>query len=91
MPWNQSTIFGYFAEIAFFLMITGVFTLINGAFLLLFMSMCIHHRAFYEIIQHSIDEWNSTNADKNYGINENYLVNQRFICDLIYFHVLVKK
>lgn len=56
LPWNQTTFVGYFLEICFGNLAILTYMLANGAVLLLFMSMCIHHRAFFKMFKQFIYE-----------------------------------
>lgn len=63
LPWNQHTMVGYSAEIGFDI-ITGEDYLLCGAvFMLLFLSMCEYHSAFYEIYGHSLLMYRNANAN----------------------------
>lgn len=81
LPWDQTTKIAYFLEIILNILQGESYLLVNGAMLLLFISICCHHMAFYNRFRYSIsklgDSCNSQN-DKNR------------LCDLIRFHILVK-
>ena len=83
LPWDQSTIFGYFGELIQMMTVTQIFFLVNGVSLMLFISICFYHRAFLKILKNSIDEWNS--QDKKTRNDA------KFICDLIRFHISAKE
>lgn len=53
LPWNQQTPFGCFWEIVYHIVVGEVYLFLNGTFLLFFVSLCLHHRAFYERFQFS--------------------------------------
>lgn len=78
---------GYFGEIIQTLIAAEIFLLVNGVPLVLFISICIHHQAFYKIFKHMIDEWNA--RQKNQSADKDV---EKFLAyDLIHFHILVKK
>ena len=82
LPWDQSTISGYLSEMFFGFNIGEGYLFINGTILLLFMSMCMHHRAFYKMFKHLTDQWNRPHR----SIDE-----KMFLCHLIRFHISVKE
>lgn len=84
LPWNQTSLLGYFAETCFEIIAGMTYYLINGVMMLLYISLCIHDQAFYHMVKHSIDKWTLTN-DKNDGNNEQFLRN------LIRFHISAKE
>lgn len=49
LPWNQQTIQGYTAMTFLSIFFGHVNLTLNGATLVLFISLCLHHRAFYRI------------------------------------------
>lgn len=82
MPWNQSTFLGYIAEQNLMCFFGGTYMVGDGVVLLLFVSICMHHQAFYEMFEFSINEWNQLDANPN---------DDQFILDQIRFHISVKK
>lgn len=50
--------------------------------LLVFISMCIHHQAFYGMLEFSIDEWNRRDKHPD---------DEEFLLDLVRFHISVKE
>lgn len=52
----------------------------NGVPLILFISMCLHHQAFYKMFQYSLEQFNVSERKRNDEIN-----------DIIRFHVLTKR
>lgn len=79
LPWDQTTLIGYFEEMVFTAVVAFAFWFTNGVFLIFFTSICIHHRAFYEIFKHSVEKFN-----RRYR-------NTKSIRELIYFYMLIKK
>lgn len=82
MPWNQSTIIGYFGDVCFMLVIAELFMFVHGVVSLLFISICLHHRAFCAVYRQFIGAGAPDNMEND---------GHKFICRLIRFHVLVKK
>lgn len=82
LPLDQRTPLGYFGEVCLFT--SGILTclLANGALLLLFVSVCWHHQAFYEMFRHSVRKLNVPNEYQN---------DAELLCQLIRFHILVKR
>lgn len=77
LPWNQTTYLGYFAELILLIPLAYGYMIINGTFLLLFISICMHHQVFYKMFKHSTD-----------GMKK---CNRKFLCDSMRFHILAKK
>lgn len=87
LPWDQTTYAGYLGEDCLICMFTLTFTIGTGMALLLFISICIHHSAFYEMLEHSIEKWNQNHKQsRNLGRND-----KQFVSELIRFHNDVKK
>lgn len=82
LPWNQTTLVGYFGELGFQLPVGFGFFFYSGVFLLLFISICQHHVAFYKMFKHSMNQMKRP-AD------ENSRCAAKNLCDLIRFHILV--
>lgn len=78
LPWNQHTLIGYFGETFATLLIGEAYGIANGSLLLLFVSLCMHHQAFYQMFQYSTSKLESRNA-------------QEQLCKLIRFHSSVKE
>lgn len=81
LPWNQKTPIGYTIEIIHTLITTQCYYSFNGLFLLLFITICLHHQAFYKISQHAIEIWEQP---------DNKINDKMFLRDLIQFHVITK-
>lgn len=82
LPWDQSTLVGYFAEIFCVWHNGQVYLLAVGAVILFLISICYHHHAFYQIFKHSVDKINNFDENRKH---EDVLRN------LIRFHMLVKE
>lgn len=78
-PWDQTTLLGCFVEMGFTAINATMYLLTTGVFLLLFISICFYHNAFYKIFQHSVAELGRGKNDK------------RILCDLIQFHITTKE
>lgn len=83
LPWNQDTLVGYIGEIAYCCFVGEAYILSNGVILLLFVSICLHHKAFYQMYENAVIKL--TEFDKNQNIHE-----YNNICDLVRFHVTIK-
>lgn len=81
LPWDQTTYAGYLCEDVLICMFALTFIIGTGMALLLFISICIHHLAFYEMFKHSIENWNENKQNRN---------DNKFISDLICFQTDVK-
>lgn len=81
LPWNQDTIIGYISEICVVIASGQCYLIINGAAIVLFVSICRHHEAFYKMIKHDIQEMDSAKGDANHIL----------LRRLITFHISVKE
>lgn len=84
LPWDRETPLGYFGEIWFGTVSGQPYFLLNGVILLLFISMCLHHRAFFAIFQHNLRDLDKANRKRDIKATK------YFICELIRFHSMVK-
>lgn len=71
---------GYWAEIVFNIAIDQAYLISNGALLLLFISICLHHQAFQKIIGYMATELNN-----NINTSENRLA------EIIRFQMEIKE
>lgn len=83
VPWNEHTLVGYIAELSYHVASGVMYLLSETVFMLLFISLCLHHRAFYKMFCHSLNEINEHLNDTKIG--EQHLVR------LIRFYVTVKE
>lgn len=77
-----SNVVGYFGESAFMMYFGETFVFAIGIMMLLFITICLHYQAFYEMFVHTIEKWNPLAANQN---------DESFLCDLIHFHATVKE
>ena len=83
LPWDQTTLLGYFGELMVIIAILLAYFTPTNTLLILFISMCFYHRAFYEIFKHTIDQFErQTDDDK---------CESKSINDLIRFRISVKE
>lgn len=80
LPWDQTTAIGYIGEVCFQIMMGEGYLFSNGALLLLLISMCWHHQAFYKMFRHFVCEIDS--KEKNAKLK---------LCELVRFHILVRR
>lgn len=83
LPWNQSDLLGYFFEICFGLYNFEAYFIASGALLLLFISICWHHQAFYKMIQHTANKLELPDQNRN--------DKDQIIRKLITFHISAKE
>lgn len=81
LPWNQSKIVGYVGELGFIIASCEVALSTNCITIILFISMCLHHCAFYKLFKHTIKEWNCCQQNQ---------CSKTMICHLVRFHISVK-
>lgn len=82
LPWNQTTPIGYFGEIWLSTWFAGCYFFMNGVVFLLFISMCLHHQAFYRMLKHSLNAFDYPNEKRN---------DKRMLCKLIRFYNTVRE
>lgn len=82
LPWDQQTPIGYFYKMIFDLLVGETYLTVNGALLLLFVSISMHHQAFYKMFEHSLRQLSESNRSQN---------NVELLQRLINFHILVKE
>lgn len=63
------------------IMVVEIYFITIGSMLLLFISLCFHHRAFHRMFQQWINDWNTLATDEN---------NNEFLRNLHVFHNRVK-
>lgn len=83
-PWNQQKLSGYVAEKVLDLLIGATYFLALAAVLLLFISLCLHHRTFLKIFEYVLIKVGQ--SDKN-----GHQHDAKIICDLIRFHSRIKE
>lgn len=74
LPWDVTTPFGYCGEILYHLISGESYLFGNGMIILLYIAICLHHRAFYEMFEYSLHEFDTNTNPKV------------FLSDLIEFH-----
>lgn len=82
LPWNQSTYIGYVDEMSFSIFTTQAYFLVDGVVMLLFISICLCYQSFYKMLKNSIRMRNQFDGNR---------FDHKFLCDLIRFHISVKK
>lgn len=82
VPWNQSTLFGFFEDVLFCIIVAEAVFLFNGAFILLFISICWHHQAFDQMLQHSLIKFEHFNKKRDV---------KELICNFVNFHNAAKE
>lgn len=82
LPWDQQNAIGYFCKMVFDFLVGETYLIVNGGVLLLFVSISMHHRAFYNIFEHSLRQLGDPNRSRN---------DVELLRHLINFHILVKE
>lgn len=82
LPWNQHTYIGYIGDMIFASLYAAAFFTCNGSFILFFISICLHLKAFSKMFQHTALEMSGSDQSRN---------NKQFLIELIQFHVTIKK
>lgn len=80
--WNQTTPLGYSVETFVGVSASAFYFFFDGLFLLLFISLCFQHQAFYEIFAYSMHKMDITNNQQQKKL---------LLSELVEFHVTVKK
>lgn len=81
LPWNQETPLGYVGYVGFNFLVVESYLIFNGTILLLFVSLCLHHRGFYEMFRHALGQLECPEPNRN---------DKHKLHKLIQFHYLVK-
>lgn len=81
-PWDQQSLLGYFGDVCFIELFSHMYLFVNGAFLLLFISLCVHHREFYEIVRYLALQLDHADTQRN---------DKKLLCQLIRFHASAKE
>lgn len=79
LPWDQTTLLGYFFEMNIAVIGSAAYIITSGVFFILFASICLHHRAFYHIFEHFIFKIEQKPNQKEH------------FCRLIQFHISTKE
>lgn len=82
LPWNCKTPIGYIGEIIFHVVTGQIFLFVTGIVILLFIAMCLHHQAFYQMYCHSLQKFECIITKQNH---------KKHLCELIRFHVSAKR
>lgn len=82
LPWDQTTLVGYVKELGFLIATGFGFFSCYAAFLLLFISICQHHQAFYKMIKHSVNKLKRSDQNR---------CGPKFLRDLMRFHISIKR
>lgn len=82
LPWDQHTPTAYIIEMFFNLFSLQIYTLISGVIMFLFISLCLYHRAFYQMFRQSAGEL-KTSDRKSY--------HKKYIFKLLQLHITTKK
>lgn len=83
LPWNQTTLVGYAVELTTLGSIGLFYFVVYGTFLMLFLSICMHHQAFSKMFKYLVDKLNRSDVENQ--------CDKKSLCNLIRFHISVKK
>lgn len=81
LPWNEKTLAGYIVEIGVSYLLCAGYFLSYGQIVMLFIAMCLFHRAFSEMFQQFLLDSNHSDENRN---------DKMLICQLIRFHISTK-
>ncbi|XP_031626227.1 uncharacterized protein LOC116342669 [Contarinia nasturtii] len=81
LPWNQTTPLGYCGEIFVVVLFAVSYFVIHGVSFLIFISMCFHHEAFYEMFQHKMRKLNHPDENGN---------ERKLLCKIIQFQISIR-
>lgn len=81
MPWDYRTPLGYTGEILFGILLSEAYLIGNGSILMLFVCICLHHKAFYRMFEHSVRKIDHIHRELD-------VRNQ--LCEIIRFYVSAK-
>lgn len=89
MPWNQQTVLGYIFEVMYDVYCSTLYFFGSCAILLLFYSICLHHNAFHKMFQYKLSKIGT--LLEFYGTHDTIKRDTELLCELIRFHVSIKK
>ncbi|XP_055309901.1 odorant receptor 47a-like [Sitodiplosis mosellana] len=81
LPWNQYTPLGYVGETIFSVLTCEAYLIVNGAIMFLFISLAVHHEAFYKIFRLSV---------RKMGQSQKECRDKENLRNLIIFHNMAK-
>lgn len=82
LPWDQQAVFGFLGEMFYILAVALAYYFANGTFLVLLVSICMHHRAFYKMFKMFVRELDELDSARR---------QEEMLCHVIHFHVTVKE
>lgn len=82
MPWDYHTRLGYAGELLFGIMLSEAYLIGNGSILMLFVCICLHHKAFFSMFKYLVDKLDETLLERN---------PETQLCEVIKFHISVKR
>ncbi|XP_055309884.1 odorant receptor 82a-like [Sitodiplosis mosellana] len=89
-PWSFQSPLGYFVEVIYDVIISEAYFIANGALILLFISLCVHHRAFlrcFKLFTCKLDLIQTNGRKKS---NKKPDDKKKALFELIRFHVSIK-
>lgn len=89
-PWSFQSLLGYFVEVVYDVIISEAYFISNGTLILLFISLCVHHRAFLRCFEVYADKLNvipsKVRRDSSVKMDEK----KKLLFELIRFHASIK-
>lgn len=82
LPYNQTTPLGYFGDVVASIAIGQGYLITSGSIMILFISICLHHRTFFNMFQHFTRKLDQSNRNQS---------DHECLCHLIRFHLMVKE
>lgn len=81
MPWDHTTPLGYTGEILFGALLSEAYLIGNGSILMLFVCMCLHHKAFFKMFEQMVHKLDLVDRG---------LEAKNRLCEIIQFYVSAK-
>lgn len=82
-PWNEKTLLGWMAVMVCTIFTASFYYIANGMFLFFFFGICEHNQAFHQQFRAMLNRFNAEAF--------NYRTTQTKLCELVNFHVRVRK
>lgn len=82
MSWDYHTPSGYAGGILFGIMQSEAYLLGNGSILMLFVCICLHHKAFFRMFEHTVKQLDETFQERDPTIQ---------LCEIIKLHISIKR
>lgn len=82
LPWAQDTLIGYIGTTIYEILLGITYFIANGSLLLLFISICLHHEAFFKMFQHLLRKLETPDKHRN---------DTKYLCKIIRLQISARE